>query len=169
MAKTIRINSISDASIKSAVTELRKYAEWVKRKESELITKLAERGKDVASIKFASATYDGVNDVSVRVESAGSTAVIYAEGNAVAFIEFGSGSAMGYGHPWPIAGDRPMGPGTWSLDPDVGKGHWDDPDGWYYEHGKKSRGNPPATAMYDAAQTMVAELTTIAKEVFGSA
>ena len=62
-----------------------------------------------------------------------------------------------------------MGPGTWSLDSDSGKGHWDDPEGWYYEHGKKSHGNPPAMAMYDAAQTMVAELTTIAREVFGTA
>lgn len=168
MAKTIRIDGLSESNIKEAAQELRKYAEWVSRKETELITKLAERGKAVASIKFASAVYDGTNDVTVRVAPTGDGAAIYAEGAAVAFIEFGSGSAMGYGHPWPIAGDRPMGPGTWSSDPDVGKGHWDDPNGWYYAHGKKTHGNPPAMAMYDAAQTIVAELTTIAKEVFGT-
>lgn len=165
MAKTIRINGISEATIDAAVQELNRYAEWVKQKESELITKLAERGKTVASVKFAGAKYDGTNDVSVRVDSTGSVAVIYAEGSAVAFIEFGSGSAEGYGHPQ--AGEHGFGPGTWS-DGDSGKGHWDNPNGWYYAHGKKSHGNPPAMAMYDAVQTMTAELMTIAREVFGS-
>ena len=168
MAKTIRINGISEANIGAAVQELRKYAEWVKQKESELVTKLAERGQAVASVKFASATYDGTNDVSVRVDSTGSVAVIYAEGEAVAFIEFGSGAAMGYGRP--TAGEHGFGPGTWSSNEDLGgKGHWNDPNGWYYKHGEKSHGNPPAMAMVDAVQTMTAEITTIAREVFGSA
>jgi hypothetical protein len=166
MAKTIRINGISEATIDAAVKELRRYAEWVSRKESELITKLAERGKAVASVKFASAKYDGTNDVSVRVDSTGSVAVIYAEGEAVAFIEFVSGAKEGYGHPQ--ADEHGFGPGTWSTG-ESGKGHWDNPDGWYYAHGKKSHGNPPAMAMYDAVQTMTAEITTIAREVFGTA
>lgn len=168
MAKTIQINGISEANIKAAAQELRRYAEWVGRKEAELIAKLAERGRNVASIKFASAQYDGVNDVSVRVDNTGSVAVIYAEGEAVAFIEFGSGASMGYGHP--LAGEHGLGPGTWSTNESLGgKGHWDDPNGWYYKHGEKSHGNPPAMAMYDAVQTMTAEITTIAREVFGSA
>jgi len=100
------------------------------------------------------------------VDSTGSVAVIYAEGEAVAFIEFGSGARDGYGHP--KAGELGFGPSTWSLS-EEGKGHWDNPDGWYYEHGKKSHGNPPAMAMYDAVQAMTAEITTIAREVFGSA
>ena len=166
MAKTIRINGISGVTLEDAVNELRRYAEWVERKETELIIRLAERGKVVASVKFAGAKYDGTNDVSVRVDSTGSVAVIYAEGEAVAFIEFGSGAAEGYGHPQ--AGELGFGPGTWS-DSESGKGHWTDPDGWYYTHGKKSRGNPPAMAMYDAVQTMTAEITTIAREVFGTA
>lgn len=166
MAKTIRINGISEATINATVQELRRYAEWVERKENELLTKLAEHGKNVASVKFATAKYDGTNDVSVRVDSTGSVAVIYAEGEAVAFIEFGSGAKEGYGHPQ--AGEHGFGPGTWSTG-ESGKGHWDSPNGWYYEHGKKSHGNPPAMAMYDAVQAMTAEITTIAREVFGSA
>ena len=168
MAKTIQLSSISEATIDAAVRDLRRYAEWVARKEAELITKLAEHGKNVASVKFATATYDGTNDVSVRVDSTGSVAVIYAEGEAVAFIEFGSGATMGYGHP--MAGEHGLGPGTWSTNESLGgKGHWDDPNGWYYKHGEKSHGNPPAMAMYDAVQAMTAEITTIAKGVFGSA
>lgn len=168
MVKTIRINGISEGNIKDAVQELQKYAAWVRQKETELIAKLAERGRAVAEIKFASAVYDGTNDVSVRVSSTGDGAVIFAEGTAVAFIEFGSGSATGYGHP--DAGKHGLGPGTWSTDEGLGgKGHWDDPDGWYYKHGEKSHGNPPAMAMYDAVQTMTAEITMIAREVFGTA
>ena len=168
MAKTIRINGISEATIGAAAQELRRYAEWIERKESELVTKLAERGKDVASVKFAGAKYDGTNDVSVRVDSTGSMAVIYAEGEAVAFIEFGSGAKEGYGHP--LAGDFGLGPGTWSTNEGLGgKGHWDDPNGWYYKHGVKSHGNPPAMAMVDAVQAMTAEITSIAREVFATA
>lgn len=166
MAKTVQINGISGKTLEEAVQELRRYAEWVERKETELVAKLAERGKAVASVKFASAQYDGTNDVSVRVDNTGSVAVIYAEGEAVAFIEFGSGATMGYGHPQ--AGEHGFGPSTWSTG-EGGKGHWDNPNGWYYEHGKKSHGNPPAMAMYDAVQTMTAEITSIAREVFGTA
>ena len=168
MAKTIRINGISEATINAAVQELHRYAEWVQRKESELVTKLAERGKNVASVKFAGAMYDGNNDVTVRVDNTGSVAVIYAEGEAVAFIEFGSGASMGYGHP--TAGEHGLGPGTWSTNEELGgKGHWDNPNGWYYKHGEKSHGNPPAMAMVSARDTILEELTTIAREVFGTA
>ena len=166
MAKTIQIDGLSEANIRAAAQEMQMYAEWIKRKENELVTRLAERGRSVASVKFVSAQYDGNNDVSVRVDSTGSVAVIYAEGNAVAFIEFGSGSAMGYGHP--NAGEHGFGPGTWSTS-ESGKGHWDDPNGWYYKHGEKSHGNPPAMAMWQAVQTMTEEITTIAREVFGTA
>ena len=166
MAKTIRINGISEESVKNAVQEMKQYALWVKQKEAELIAKLAQRGKTVAEIKFASAPYDGTNDVSVRVDNTGSVAVIYAEGKAVAFLEFGSG-LIGYGHP--MADEHGLGPGTWSSNQELGgKGHWDNPNGWYYKHGEKSHGNPPAMAMYDAVQAMTEEITTIAREVFGA-
>ena len=163
MPKTIVINGLSEGSIKNALKEVRKYKAWVLEKEAELSRRLAEIGADVARIQFAGATYDGNNDVSVRVDSTGSVAVIYAEGTAVAFIEFGSGSQMGYGHP--TAGEHGFGPGTYSDGPD-GKGHWDDPKGWYYAHDKKSHGNPPAMAMYQAVQAMTEQITMIAKEVF---
>ena len=167
MAKTIRINGLSEATIEAATQELKRYAEWVSRKENELLAKLAERGRAVAEVKFTGAAYDGTNDVTVRVDNTGSVAVIYAEGEAVAFIEFGSGAAMGGGHP--EAGKHGLGPGTWSTNEELGgKGHWDNSDGWYYEHGKKSHGNPPAMAMLSARDTIVEELTMIAKEVFGS-
>ena len=160
MPKRIDIE-LTDASIKSGIKELRLYKRWVIEKEAELRSRLAALGATVASIEFSRAIYNGSKDISVRVDDTGSVAVIYAEGESVAFIEFGSGIKYGYGHPQ--AGEHGMGPGTYP-----GKGHWDNEKGWWYGHGQHSYGNPPAMAMYDAVQKMTEELTRIAKEVFSS-
>lgn len=161
MSKVIRVE-LTNNSLKNAIREVERYKAWVLEKERELRTRLAERGANVASIEFRRAIYDGPNDVTVRVDDTGSVAVIYAEGESVAFIEFGAGARNGYGHPQ--AGELGMGPGTYPES----KGHWDDPKGWWYAHGKHSYGNPPVMAMYKAVQTMTEELTQIAREVFGA-
>ena len=162
MSKTIQVE-LSNSGLKNAVKELRRYSAWVQNKEDELRMRLAMLGATVASIKFSRAIYNGSNDVSVRVDDTGSVAVIYAEGESVAFIEFGSGKKYGYGHPQ--AGEHGFGPGTWSDGPD-GKGHWDDDRGWWYGSGQHSYGNPPAMAMYSAVKEITENVTKIAKEVF---
>jgi hypothetical protein len=81
---------------------------------------------------------------------------VMANGQAVLFIEFGSG-LIGFGHPEPHG----MGPGTYP-----GKGHWNDPNGWYYAHGKKSHGNPPNMPMYTTVKELEQELERMVKEVF---
>lgn len=162
MSKTITIDGFSKQSINRAVKEIREYAKWVEQKEAELRVRLASVGATVASIQFSRAFYNGTNDVSVRVDDNGSTATIYAEGSAVAFIEFGSGVKYGYGHPQ--AAEFGTGPGTYPE----GKGHWDNPKGWYYGHNQHSLGNPPAQAMWEAVQSMVEDVTTIAREVFSA-
>ena len=163
MPKVISVDPFSTTSISKAIQELERYKSWVIAKESELRLRLAQEGLHVASVQFSQATYDGVNDVKVRIDDTGSVAVIYAEGKAVAFIEFGAGAKYGYGHP--MASRFGVGPGTWSDGPS-GKGHWADPKGWYYEHGKKSHGNPPAKAMLQARDEIVQKVTSIAREVF---
>ena len=162
MSKTIEIR-LSEESISNAIRELREYGLWIDRKTNELRQRLAMLGASVASIQFSRAIYSGSNDVTVRVDDTGSVAVIYAEGESVAFIEFGSGSKYGYGHPQ--GGEFGFVPGSWS-DGSEGKGHWDDPKGWWFGSGQHSYGNPPAMAMYDAVQKMTEELTRVAKEVF---
>jgi hypothetical protein len=159
VVKKITID-LSAKSIDSAIKEVRKYKAWVLEKEKELRQRLAMLGASVASIKFSTAIYNGTNDVTVRVEDDGSMATIYAEGESVAFIEFGAGAKYGYGHPQ--AGEFGVGPGTY---PD-GKGNWDNPKGWYIPGGEHTYGNPPAMAMYGAVQTITEQVTMIAKEVF---
>ena len=160
MPKRIRIG-LTEQSLSRGIREVERYKAWVMRKEKLLRTELAALGATVASIQFSRAIYNGSNDVSVRVDDTGSVAVIYAEGESVAFIEFGSGIKYGYGHPQ--AGEHGMGPGTYP-----GKGNWDNEKGWWYGHGLHSYGNPPAMAMYEAVQKMAEDLTRIAREVFSS-
>ena len=162
MSKTIVVNPLDKKSISAAIKEIRRYKAWVALKETELRQRLAMLGASVASIQFSRAIYNGTNDVTVRVDDTGSVAVIYAEGESVAFIEFGSGAKYGYGHPQ--AGELGVGPGTY---PD-GKGNWDNPNGWYYAHGKHSFGNPPAAAMVSARDAIVESVTSLAREVFSS-
>lgn len=159
MVKKITVD-LSAKSIDSAIKEVRKYKAWVLEKEKELRLRLATLGASVASIRFSTAIYNGTNDVTVRVEDDGSMATIYAEGESVAFIEFGAGAKHGYGHPQ--AGEFGVGPGTYPE----GKGNWDNPKGWYIPGGEHTYGNPPAMAMYSAVQTITEQVTMIAKEVF---
>lgn len=161
MPKVIQVE-LSRKGLTRAMNELREYKKWVEAKEGELTQRLAALGATVASIQFSRAIYNGSKDISVRVDSTGSVAVIYAEGESVAFVEFGAGSKYGYGHPQ--AGEFGVGPGTYPE----GKGHWDDPNGWWYGHNQHTYGNPPAMAMYQAVQTMTEQLTQIAREVFAT-
>ena len=164
MHKTIELK-LSEKSVQRAMNELTAYKQWVSEKEQELRQRLASIGATVSSIQFSRAIYNGTNDVSVRVDDTGSVAVIYAEGKSVAFIEFGSGSKYGYGHPQ--AKEFGVGPGTYPTEANDGKGWWDHPRGWWYAHNKHSYGNPPAMAMYRAVETMTEQITVIAEEVFG--
>ena len=161
MAKTINVE-LSKEGIARAIKEVKEYQAWVHKKEAELRLRLASIGVVVASIQFSRAVYSGVKDVSVRVDDTGSVAVIYAEGESVAFIEFGAGITYGYGHPQ--AAELGFGPGTYPE----GKGNWDNPKGWWFGKSQHTYGNPPAMAMYNAVQAMAEDLTRIAREVFAS-
>ena len=169
MAKTINI-TLDNKSINQAIREVNRYKKWVAQKTKELRLKLANLGVSVASVRFSGAVYDGTNDVSVRVDDDGMMATIYAEGEAVCFIEFGSGAELGYGHP--TASELGFGPGTWSDGPN-GKHHWNEKTkkgaykGWWYgTDGKHTYGNPPAQAMLAARNEIVENVMRIAREVF---
>lgn len=157
----IRITS----NAKTVIAQLRQYKQSLNGKIRILVERLGSLGVNTADIKFHTAQYDGDNDFDVSAEWINDTTLlVIASGETVLFIEFGSGLG-GYGHPQ--AKDFGYGPGTYSDDESIGgKHHWADPDGWYYRHGEKSHGNPPARAMYDAGKEMRSQIVRIAKEVF---
>lgn len=157
--------SLSPRSIERAIKELEDYKKWLTEKSSELCRRLAEVGVEVATAEFSAVDYDGDKDFDVVWEEDGSGCRVVAKGQSVLFLEFGSGAKMGGGHP--LNQEFGMGPGTWSEGPQ-GKGHWDDPNGWYVpgHHGLKSEGNKPAMGMYLAGKQMREQIETIAREVF---
>lgn len=149
---------LSIGGLNELIRNLNGRARWIEERTQELVKRLTDYGVTLASVAFENAQYDGVIDVSVTFEERGElTRAVIATGVAVLFIEFGAGATYGYGHPEP----QEYGPGTYP-----GKGHWDDPNGWYYAHGKKSYGNPPAAAMYNARKQVEEDIQTIAREVF---
>lgn len=155
---------LSESGIQKIQDELTVYRKWQEEKARELAERLAALGATVASIRFSRAVYTGKKDVDVSVEEIPNGYKVKADGESVLFIEFGSGVTYGYGHP--EAGEFGMGPGTY---PD-GKGHWDDPKGWYLPKsagGGHTFGNPPAMPMYEARKAIEQELPRIVKEVFG--
>lgn len=155
---------LSESGIQKIQDELSVYRKWQEEKARELAERLASLGATVASIRFSRAVYTGKKDVDVTVEKLPNGYKVKADGESVLFIEFGSGVTYGYGHP--EAGEFGMGPGTY---PD-GKGHWDDPKGWYLPKsagGGHTFGNPPAMPMYEARKAIEQELPRIVKEVFG--
>lgn len=154
---------LSESGIQKIQDELMVYRKWQEEKARELAERLAALGATVASIRFSRAVYTGKKDVDVTVEALPNGYKVKADGESVLFIEFGSGVTYGYGHP--EAGEFGMGPGTY---PD-GKGHWDDPKGWYLPKsagGGHTFGNPPAMPMYEARKAIEQELPKIVKEVF---
>lgn len=149
-------------SINKAIRDIRKLdAEW-NRKTNEVIRRLAEIGATKASLGFSRAVYTGDNDVSISVKPIENGYEIIASGEAVLFIEFGSGVTYGYGHPEPMG----YGPGTYP-----GKGHWNDPNGWHLpksKGGTHTYGNPPSATMYQTGKELQQEVLRIAQEVFGN-
>ena len=154
---TVDVNIFDYASVSRAQRRLDEYYADLIEKANTVCERLATIGAVRASLDFSRAIYNGTNDVAVTVEPIDNGYAIHATGNAVLFIEFGSGASYGYGHPEPEG----YGPGTYP-----GKGHWDDPNGWWYGNHEHSYGNPPAQAMYNAKRDIQAEVQRIADEVF---
>lgn len=156
---TVDVNIFDYASVSRAQRRLDEYFADLIEKANTVCERLATIGAVRASLDFSRAIYNGTNDVAVTVEPIDNGYAIHARGNAVLFIEFGSGASYGYGHPEPEG----YGPGTYP-----GKGHWDDPNGWWYGNHEHSYGNPPAQAMYNAKRDIQAEVQRIADEVFNT-
>ena len=137
---------------------------------------MADKGLDVAKIRFANAEYAGNNDVSCRVEQNGNTCTIIAEGKSVAFIEFGTGvmhSAYG--------GELPNGVGEHGT---YGKENGKHKRWYYYgESGNAgtpvkevdgkgqlnyTSGNDAAMAMWGAVEEMASQVEATWREVWNS-
>ena len=162
-------------NIDKAIQDVQDYEKEIKRKLGILTERLAELGAKIAKASFENALYAGYNDVEVSVEpveNANGYKVV-AKGQAVLFIEFGTGITNPE-HPQQgeIPGIVPHG--------EYGKKRGKQIKGWVYKGvpgnaGKEigegkvhTLGNPPSRSMYQATKDMQAKVYEIAKEVFSS-
>lgn len=160
----IVIDPFNKKSIDAALKMVQQYKKDFLAKEQEFIRRLAEIGVGVAQAGFATADYDGDNDVMVRMEKTATGYAVTASGKTVGFIEFGTGvkypewdnTGMGY---------TPPAHGTY------GKGQGKNPWGWWFKgsDGAAARhtfGNPASESMLTARNEMIERVTQIAREVW---
>ena len=164
MSRVISI-SLSTKSIGKAIKELKAYRDSLEDRKQRLLEELAKIGVREASIRFTTAMYDGVNDSEVTLKTIENGYCVVAEGNAVAFIEFGAGVYHNPTEPYP--NPRPDGiVGIGEYGKGLGKRQaW----GFKDESGELviTRGNPAAMPMWYASEEMRNSILTIAKKVFG--
>lgn len=172
MGKTIIRFGLNSADIDRAIKEIERYKQEFLKKEKLLLERLAELGFHEASVRFSTAMYDGINDSSVDIESIENGYSIVAKGQAVAFIEFGTGVYHNTSEPYPLP--RPEGV--------VGIGEYGQGKGkrkaWYYKgepgtNGEtqtsgvvKTRGNPASMPLWYASEEIRRSILQIAREVF---
>ena len=165
MSNNVYNCDLSDKDIDRLIVEFSQYRQMLLKKEKQFLARLANIGLKEASVRFTTAMYDGINDVTVQLDDKGTGYVIEAAGRAVAFIEFGAGVYYNEGEPYPSA--RPSGI--------VGIGQYGKGYGkrkaWGYRDETNqlviTRGNPAAMPMWYASEEMKRSVTKIAREVFG--
>lgn len=160
----ITVNPFDKKSIDNAIQLVERYKKDFEAKESEFLRRLAEIGVRVAQSGFATADYDGINDVTVSMERTNAGYSVVASGETVGFIEFGTGVKY---PEWDNTGMdyTPPKHGTY------GKGLGKNPHGWWFKQndgGKATHtyGNTPAEAMRTARDEMVENVIRIAREVW---
>ena len=171
----ITIDPYDLTSISKAIKQIKEYQKLIKKREKQLVEKLAMLGAYSATVYFSRALYAGTNDVQVNVQLDGNTAHIIASGESVAFIEFGTGVKYGEGY----LGKKPQGiSGIGEYGHNRGKSS----KGWFYplENGLGTNGaiahikpnlahtygNSPNMAMYKSIIDIQAQVEQVAREVF---
>lgn len=174
---------LSDAGLRDAKRQIQEYKATLNKKAQEFAKALADKGLDVAKVRFENAEYAGSNDVSCHVEQNGNTCTIVAEGKAVAHIEFGAGvTHQGWGATGTV--------GPLPLPDNIGEhGTYGKENGkhkrWYYygESGNAgtpvkevdgkgqlnyTSGNDAAMAMWGAVEEMASQVEATWREVWNS-
>lgn len=170
MSKTIHV-TLSAKGMDTLIKEIKNYQKWLEQTVKVYVKELAKVGVEVASVKFGNAIYDGTNDVTVSVKEDGSAAIVRADGQAVLFIEFGTGVKYPDDHPLQMY-ER----GTY------GYGLGANEEGWHYSGDPGSNGervtqgkwtgrvhtfgNPANACMYGTVRELEEQMDDIAKRVF---
>lgn len=179
MSKKIKVK-LTTRGINDAIKQIEAYKQSLARIRATICERLAEIGMKDASVRFASAQYDGTNDSDVTIEPTPTGYKVIAKGNAVAFIEFGTGVHYNVGATYPLP--KPSGiVGIGEYGKKQGK-----KDSWRYkgdpgtngeirtnpksgEDWVVTHGNPAQMPMYHALMAMQNEVERVVKEAFRNA
>ena len=164
MRKTVITVGVGEKEIDRAIQELKRFKQEFLEREKRLIEGLAEIGIKEASVRFTTAMYDGVNDVSVHLDKTNNGYVIVAEGKAVAFIEFGAGVYHNGSEPYP----NPRPNGIVGIG-EYGEGHGKRKAWGYLDENEElviTRGNPAAMPMWYASEEIKNSVLKVVKEAF---
>jgi hypothetical protein len=163
--RTIIKVGLGKDEIDRAIKELKQYKAKFLEREQRLIKGLAEIGLKEAQVRFTGASYDGTNNVTVKLDTTKNGYVIVAEGQAVAFIEFGAGVYHNAGKSYP----KPRPEGIVEIG-EYGEGHGKQKAWGYYDDAHElviTRGNPAAMPMWYASEEIRNSVLKVVKEVFG--
>lgn len=169
MARKIKVNALDMASVKKALKEVEDYRKDFKRRCGVFIDRLSDIGLEVIHSTMDSVPDEEKGNYHTEIINTGdgnrTGAKIRLKGDKVLFIEFSAGITYGT-KDYPLPSGDKYGMGTYP-----GKGHWDDPNGWYYydEDGnvRHSYGNRAYMPMYHADEEIRSKISEIAREVFG--
>ena len=160
----ISIDPFDPKSISTAYKIIQQYKKDFEVKEQEFLRRLAEIGVSVAQTGFSTADYDGVNDVTVSIDKTPNGYAVVAFGQAVGFIEFGTGVK----HPeWDNTGMEYTPPAHGTYGKGQGQNSW----GWWFKGSdgaaaQHTYGNMPYESMLTARNQMIEQVTAIAREVW---
>lgn len=173
-----------EGSLDAAIKKL----EQISKQEMEafamdLVEELAKTGADIARVNFSDAEYAGTHteDVSFKISDNGKKATVYADGDAVLFIEFGtgiyksapvgeydeivSGSVLDHGEYKRKQGANPWG---WFYTGSPGPNH---PSDTQVAYGKPNTvhtyGNDANSSMYNARLELEKQYEGIVRKVWG--
>lgn len=85
----IRVNLLSEDSVKEALKQIKDYTKEVERRANEVISYLVEKGSRIVDAQYSLVDEDKPYEVYCLVN--GNSAMIIAEGENVVFLEFGTG------------------------------------------------------------------------------
>jgi len=178
MGRKVISFGLSEADIDRALKELEQYKQDIRKKTELLREKVAQRLADEVDQGFATAISDTIissgglvtelhSQVDVSVDNRGSVTVVIASGEDAVWIEFGSGV---YYNSSPGTSPHPSGAELGFTIGGYGAGNGKKQTWGYYDESNNlvlTHGSPASMPMSKAITTVLNEISSIAKEVFG--
>lgn len=164
----IVIDPFDPKSVSDALKQVQKYKRDFVAKEQEFVRRLAEIGVKVAGAVYSTADPEGEHQITVYLQRTVDGYTVLAEGKTIGFLEFGTGVRN---REWVDNNNVSNKPYTPPPHGSYGEGHGKQPYGWWFNselYGvtMHTYGNQPAEGMLTARDAIVAQITTIAREVW---